>query len=114
VKGLPGTSVQQGLREASNPWFWQVSVTVDTDHAGGAMLGGGPNGTDHVVSARLSAARHRGLGSGPRRGEPRPRPGAGSGNTALGLFGIREDDPLRLVARLEPRRCRPTALPGWW
>jgi protease-4 len=99
-----GTSVTKSFWEAGNPWFWQVSLTVDTDHAGiGYALGGGPNGTDHVVSARLSAARYRGLDFGARdvASIDLARALAG-GNTALGLFGIREDDPyLRLVARLE-------------
>jgi len=57
-----GTSVTKSFWEAGDPWFWQVSLTVDTDHAGvGYALGGGPNGTDHLISARLSAARYRGL-----------------------------------------------------
>ena len=99
-----GTSVTKSWWETGNPWFWQVSLTVDTDHAGiGYALGGGPNGTDHVITARFSAARYRGLEIWPREVASLDLARAlTGGNTALGLFGIREDDPyLRLVARLE-------------
>jgi protease IV len=105
-----GTSVTKSFWEQGHPWFWQVSLTVDTDHAGiGYALGGGPNGTDHVVTARLSAERYRGIEVWPREVASLDLARAlAGGNTALGLFGIREDDPyLRLVARLERAAADP-------
>jgi protease-4 len=99
-----GTSVTKSWREPGDPWFWQVSVTVNEAHAGvGYALGGGPNGTDHVISARLSAARYRGLELFANRvGLVDLGTALSSGGSALGLLGIREEDPyIRLLRRLE-------------
>lgn len=105
VRGVVvGTSVTKSWREAGDPWFWQVSLTLNTDHAGlGYALGGGPNGTDHVIQARLSASRYRGLRVlGNRVGLIDLDTALRSGGSALGLFGLREEDPyLRLLRRLK-------------
>ena len=105
VRGVVlGTSVTKSWREPDDPWFWQVSVTLNTDHAGiGYALGGGPNGTDHVIQARLSASRYRGLRVlGNRVGLIDLDTALRSGGSALGLFGLREEDPyLRLLRRLK-------------
>jgi protease-4 len=112
VRGVVvGTSVTKSWREAGDPWFWQVSLTLNTDHAGlGYALGGGPNGTDHVIQARLSASRYRGLRVLGNRValidlDTALRPGG----SALGLFGLREEDPyLRLLRRLKLAADDPT------
>jgi protease-4 len=105
VRGVVvGTSVTKSWREAGDPWFWQVSLTLNTDHAGlGYALGGGPNGTDHVIQARVSASRYRGLRVlGNRVGLIDLDTALRSGGSALGLFGLREEDPyLRLLRRLK-------------
>ncbi len=105
VRGVVlGTSVTKSWREAGDPWFWQVSLTLNGAHAGaGYALGGGPNGTDHLVSARLSASRYRGveLFRG-RVGVIDLDAALAGGGAALGLLGIRDEDPyLRLLRRLE-------------
>jgi protease-4 len=104
VRGVVvGSSVTKSWREAGDPWFWQVSLTLNTDHAGiGYALGGGPNGTDHVIQARLSASRYRGLQVlGNRVGLIDLDTALRQGGSALGLFGVREEDPyLRLLRRL--------------
>ena len=102
-----GSSVTKSWREAGDPWFWQVSLTLNTAHAGaGYALGGGPQGTDHVVSARLSASRYRGAELlGRRVGLIDLSDALAGGGSALGLLGIREEDPyLRLIRRLERAR----------
>ena len=105
VRGLVvGTSVTKSWREPDDPWFWQVSLTLNTDHAGlGYALGGGPNGTDHVIQARLSASRYRGIQVlGNRVGLIDLDTALRQGGSALGLFGLREEDPyLRLLRRLK-------------
>jgi protease-4 len=105
VRGVVvGTSVTKSWREPDDPWFWQVSVTLNTDHAGlGYALGGGPNGTDHVIQARLSASRYRGIQVlGNRVGLIDLDTALRQGGSALGLFGLREEDPyLRLLRRLK-------------
>ncbi len=105
VRGLVlGTSVTKSWREAGEPWFWQVSLTVDTAHLGATYaLGGGPNGTDHVIQARVSAARYRSLELfGRKVGLIDLDTALRQGGSALGLFGIRDEDPyLRLLRRLK-------------
>ena len=105
VRGVVlGTSVTKSWREAGDPWFWQVSLTLNADHAGvGYALGGGPDGTDHLVSARLSASRYRGVELFARRVALIDLDAAlAAGGSALGLLGIRDEDPyLRLLRRLE-------------
>ncbi|HEY1332691.1 MAG TPA: S49 family peptidase, partial [Myxococcaceae bacterium] len=105
VRGVVlGTSVTKSWREAGDPWFWQVSLTVDTAHLGATYaLGGGPNGTDHVIQARLSAARYRSLEVfGRKVGLIDLDTALRQGGSALGLFGIRDEDPyLRLLRRLK-------------
>ena len=105
IRGLVlGTSVTKSWREAGDPWFWQVSLTVNTSHAGATYaIGGGPNGTDHVIQARLSASRYRGLELFTNRvGLIDLDTALAGGGSALGLFGIREEDPyLRLLRRLQ-------------
>jgi len=105
VRGVVlGTSVTKSWREAGDPWFWQVSLTLDTAHLGATYaLGGGPDGTDHVIQARLSAARYRGLEVfGRSVGLIDLDTALRQGGSALGLFGIRDEDPyLRLLRRLK-------------
>jgi protease IV len=105
VRGVVlGTSVTKSWREPDDPWFWQVSLTVNTEHAGlGYALGGGPNGTDHVIQARLSASRYRALQVfGNRVGLIDLDTALRQGGSALGLFGLRDEDPyLRLLRRLK-------------
>lgn len=104
VRGVVlGTSVTKSWRETGEPWFWQVSLTLDTAHLGATYaLGGGPGGTDHLVQARLSAARYRGLEVfGRTVGLIDLDTALRQGGSALGLFGIRDEDPyLRLLRRL--------------
>jgi len=98
-----GTSVTKSWREPGDPWFWQLSVTLNSAHAGGTYaLGGGPNGLDHLVQGRFSTARYRGLEQfGQRVGLIDLDTALREGGSALGLFGIREEDPyLRLLRRL--------------
>ena len=105
VRGVVlGTSVTKSWREPGDPWFWQVSVTLNTEHAGlGYALGGGPNGTDHLIQARLSASRYRALEVlGNRVGLVDLNAALRQGGSALGLFGLRDEDPyLRLLRRLK-------------
>ena len=105
VRGVVlGTSVTKSWREAGDPWFWQVSLTLNTEHVGASYaLGGGPNGTDHVIQARVSASRYRALDLlGNRVGMIDLDTALRQGGSALGLFGIREEDPyLRLLRRLK-------------
>ncbi len=99
-----GTSVTKSWHEAGDPWFWQVSLTLDTAHLGATYaLGGGPNGTDHVIQARMSAARYRGLEVfGRTVGLIDLDTALHQGGSALGIFGIRDEDPyLRLLRRLK-------------
>ena len=104
VRGVVlGTSVTKSWREPGDPWFWQVSLTLNTAHAGaGYALGGGPDGTDHVIQARLSASRYRGLEVfGSKVGLIDLDTALRDTGSALGLFGFREEDPyLRLLRRL--------------
>src|SRR4029453_9398724 len=98
-----GTSVTKSWREAGDPWFWQGSITLNSAHAGGTYaLGGGPNGLDHLVQGRFSTARYRGLEQfGQRVGLIDLDTALREGGSALGLFGIRDEDPyLRLLRRL--------------
>jgi protease-4 len=105
VRGVVlGTSVTKSWRETGDPWFWQVSLTLDTAHLGATYsLGGGPDGTDHVIQARMSAARYRGLEAfGRTVGLIDLDTALRQGGSALGLFGIRDEDPyLRLLRRLK-------------
>ena len=104
VRGVVvGTSVTKSWREAGDPWFWQVSLTLNAAHVGaGYALGGGPNGSDHVISARLSASRYRGVELGQRVGLIDLDNALAGGGSALGLLGLREEDPyLRLLRRME-------------
>ena len=105
VRGVVlGTSVTKSWREVGDPWFWQVSLTVDTAHLGATYaLGGGPIGTDHVIQARLSAARYRSLEVfGRKVGLIDLDTALRQGGSALGIFGIRDEDPyLRLLRRLK-------------
>jgi hypothetical protein len=106
VRGVVlGTSVTKSWREAGDPWFWQVSLTVNGAHAGaGYTLGGGPNGTDHLISARLSASRYRGVELfGGRVGLIDLDTALAGGGSALGLLGLREG-PLPAIA--PPPRAR--------
>lgn len=105
VRGVVlGTSVTKSWREAGDPWFWQVSLTLNSPHAGvGYALGGGPDGTDHLVSARLSASRYRAVELAARRvGLIDLDHALAGGGSALEFLGIREEDPyLRLLRRLQ-------------
>ena len=105
VRGVVlGSSVTKSWREPGEPWFWQVSLTLNTDHAGlSYALGGGPDGTDHVIQARLSASRYRGIDVfGGRVGLVDLSAALTESGSALGLFGIRGEDPyLRLLRRLQ-------------
>jgi protease-4 len=105
VQGIVvGSSVSKAFRAPNDGWFWQVSLTLNTTHAGlGYALGGGPGGTDHLVSARFSAARYRGISFGARKVGLVDVPDALAGGfSALGLLGLREEDPyLRLVRHLD-------------
>jgi protease IV len=105
VQGIVlGSSVSKAFRAPDDGWFWQVSLTLNTAHAGlGYALGGGPDGTDHLISARLSLARYHAISFGPRKVGLVDVPDALAGGfTALGLLGLREEDPyLRLLRRLD-------------
>ena len=105
VRGVVlGTSVTKSWREAGEPWFWQVSLTLNGAYAGvGYAVGGGPDGTDHLVSARLSASRYRGVELfGGRVGLVDLASALAGGGSALGLLGIRDEDPyVKLLRRLQ-------------
>ena len=92
VRGVVlGTSVTKSWREAGDPWFWQVSLTVDTEHLGATYaLGGGPGAaptTDSGAAVRLALPRPRGVRRSGRPDRPRhrrsaraARPSASSGS----------------------------------
>src|SRR5262249_39153787 len=91
VRGVVlGTSVTKSWREAGARGFWQVRVPRDPAPAGATYaLGGGPNGTDHLIQARLSASRYRGLEPfGNRVGQIDLDTALRESGSALGLFGI--------------------------
>ncbi|HSP18278.1 MAG TPA: S49 family peptidase, partial [Myxococcaceae bacterium] len=104
---LLGSSVTKSWREPNDPWFWQVSLTLNTAHVGlGYTLGGGPNGMDNLVSARLSASRSRSLELfGGYVGEIDLAGALSGGGSALGLLGIQGEEPyVKLLRRLRGAR----------
>ena len=108
VRGVVlGSSVTKSWREPNDPWFWQVSLTLNTAHVGlGYTLGGGPNGTDNLVSARLSASRYRSLELfGGYVGEIDLAGALSGGGSALWLLGIQGEEPyVKLLRRLRGAR----------
>jgi len=108
VRGVVlGSSVTKSWREPGDPWFWQVSLTLNTAHVGlGYTLGGAPNGTDNLVTARFSAARYRSVELfGGYVGEIDLASALSGGGSALGLLGIRDEEPyVKLLRRLHGAR----------
>ncbi|WP_342380886.1 signal peptide peptidase SppA [Myxococcus stipitatus] len=102
---IPGVRVGAGVSHgcvSGVPLALQVAATLDTSHLGVTYaLGGGEDGTDHVLGVRLSMENYRSL---------RPSGGvvtmldlndmlSGGGSVLLTILGVSEADPFLRLSR---------------